>query len=87
MSKWWRRSDVWIGEDFGLSPNSVRNYRESQGVQICTPSELNLTQDQRVALETEIMKRERIGKDGKVRSVTCRVGAWGCGNPKGRCAR
>ena len=51
---------------------------------IVTPGELNLTQDQRVALEAEILKRERVGKDGKVQSVTCRVGAWGCGNPKGR---
>ena len=49
-----------------------------------TPGDLNLSQDQRVALETEILKRERIGKDGQVQPVTCRVGAWGCGNPKGR---
>ena len=48
------------------------------------PGDLNLTQEQRVALETEILKRERVSKDGQVQPVTCRVGAWGCGNPKGR---
>ena len=69
---------------------SVSRYREQQGVTIVTPSELNLSQEHRVALETEILKRERVSKDGKdgedgqVQPVTCRVGAWGCGNPKGR---
>ena len=57
------------------------------GGTIVPPGDLNLSQEHRVALETEILKRERVGKDGKVQSVTCRVGAWGCGNPKGRCAR
>ena len=62
----------------------VLSNREAVGSTIVEPGELNLTQDQRVSLETEILKRERVGKDGKVQSVTCRVGAWGCGNPKGR---
>ena len=54
------------------------------GDTIVSPVQLNLTQEQRVALETEILKRERVSKDGQVQPVTCRVGAWGCGNPKGR---
>ena len=63
---------------------SINRYREQQGLTIVNPSELKLTQEQRVALETEILKRERVSKDGQVQPVTCRVGAWGCGNPKGR---
>ena len=81
------RSGVWIAADFGLTHQSINRYREAIGCTIVQPGDLNLSQDQRVALETEILKRERLGKDGKVQSVTCRVGAWGCGNPKGRCAR
>ena len=84
LPKWWGRSDKWIADDFGLVSESISRYRESQGVTIVTPLELNLTKDQRVALETEILKRERVSKDGQVQPVTCRVGAWGCGNPKGR---
>ena len=57
---WWRRSDKWIAADFGLSHVSIKNYREAQGVKILTPLQLNLTQDQRVALEAEILKRERV---------------------------
>ena len=79
MSKWWGRSDKWIAADFGLSHVSIKNYREAQGVKILTPLQLNLTQDQRVALETEILKRERVSKDGKdgedgqVQPVTCKT--------------
>ena len=71
--KWWRRSDRWIADDFSVVHRTINGYREQQGVQICTPGELNLTQDHRVALETEILKRERVGKDGKVQSVTCKT--------------
>ena len=73
LPKWWRRSDRWIAADFGLSHVSILRYREAVGVTIVTPVELNLSQDQRVALETEILKRERVGKDGKVQSVTCKT--------------
>ena len=73
LPKWWRRSDRWIADDFSVVHRTINGYREQQGVQICTPGELNLTQDHRVALETEILKRERVGKDGKVQSVTCKT--------------
>ena len=73
LPKWWGRTDVWIGEDFGVSDVSILRYREAVGSTIVEPGELNLTQDQRVALETEILKRERVGKDGKVQSVTCKT--------------
>ena len=39
------------------------------GDTIVSPVQLNLSQDQRVALEAEILKRERIGKDGKAVGV------------------
>ena len=73
LPKWWRRSAAWIGDDFGLSDVSIMRYRETVGPTIVGPGDLNLTQEQRVALETEILKRERIGKDGKVQSVTCKT--------------
>ena len=69
MPKWWGRTDVWIGEDFGLSNKSIGRYREDVGLTIVNPGELNLRKEHRVALETEILKRERIGKDGKAVGV------------------
>ena len=37
------------------------------------PGEFNLRKEHRIALETEILKRERLGKDGKVQKVTCKT--------------
>ena len=79
LPKWWGRSDRWIAEDFGLADKSINRYRESVGATIVAPSELNLSQEHRVALETEILKRERVSKDGKdgedgqVQPVTCKT--------------
>ena len=73
LPKWWGRSNVWIGEDFGVSDVSILRYREAVGSTIVEPGELNLTQDQRVSLETEILKRVRLGKDHVVQTVPCKT--------------
>ena len=58
---------------------SILRYREAVGFTIVNPGDLNLSQDHRVALETEILKRERVSKDGKdgedgqVQPVTCKT--------------
>lgn len=70
LPKYWERTNVWLGKAFRTHANSIGNWRNEQGSQICDPSNpLGLPNDRLNELHELILKAERISKDGQIQPV------------------
>ena len=65
LPKYWMRTDVWLGDEFRTTSQTISNYRKTQGFKILNPSNpLNLSEKRIAELEALILKNERIDPNG-----------------------